>query len=167
MHVLGGAPSWQEACNQRCIRFDAEAFKRAVDHMMDEAAVQLLLHTLVADVMAEGGRTKGLLVESESGRQAVMGKVIIDATGDADVAFRAGAERHQGPDFDRRVQAMGSFLHLGVCRLSKEGEYCAVDRLQPCGQRAVHFLARHDRAVEFDLGTARKGTQEWQEPSCP
>ena len=43
MHALGGAPTWEEACQEWGIRFDAEAFKRVADDMVQEAGVELLL----------------------------------------------------------------------------------------------------------------------------
>jgi hypothetical protein len=56
MHALGGAPSWQEACQEWGIRFNAEAFKRVADEMVQEAGVNLLLHTLVTDAIVEDDR---------------------------------------------------------------------------------------------------------------
>jgi hypothetical protein len=113
MHALGGAPSWKEACQEWGIRFDAEALKYVADQMVQEAGVDLLLHTLVSDAVVEDGQIKALIVETKSGRQAVVGKVFIDATGDADVAFRAGAPTTHGRAFDSRVESMGSFIHIG------------------------------------------------------
>ena len=59
--------------------------------MLDEAGVKLLLSTYVTDPIREGNRVRGVFVENKSGRQAVRAKVVIDATGEADVARRAGA----------------------------------------------------------------------------
>ena len=59
--------------------------------MFDEAGVDLLLCTWASDAMLEGDTVVGLLVENKSGRGAVRAKVVIDATGEADVARRAGA----------------------------------------------------------------------------
>ena len=59
--------------------------------MLQESRVNLLLSTCVADPVMEGNCVRGLFVENKSGRQAVRAKVVVDATGDADVARRAGA----------------------------------------------------------------------------
>ncbi len=141
MHALDGAPSWREACQEWGIRFDAEAFKRVADQMTQEAGVHLLLHTLVTDVLVEGGRIAGLIIESKSGRQGGAGKVVIDATGDADVAFRAGAKTKQGRDFDGRVQSMGSFIHIGgISPLTKQQLSDAGERVrQAITQGRLHF----------------------------
>jgi len=113
MYAIGGAPTWAEACQEWGVRFDAEALKVVADRMCKEAGVDLLLHTFATDVVVENDAIKALIVESKSGRQAVTGQDFIDATGDGDVAFRAGAPTKQGRDFDGQVESMGSFIHIG------------------------------------------------------
>jgi ribulose 1,5-bisphosphate synthetase/thiazole synthase len=131
MHALGGALTWEEACREWGIRFDAETFKRVADEMVQEAGVNLMLHALVTDAVVEDGQITATIIESKSGRQAVAGKVIVDATGDADVASRAGAQIRQGRDFDGRVESMGSFMHIGgVPELSEEQLATARDKVQ-------------------------------------
>lgn len=65
--------------------------------MMEENGVHLLLHSLVVDVMKEGKTIKGVIVENTSGRQAVLGKVVIDCTGEGDVSVWAGAPYEKLP----------------------------------------------------------------------
>jgi hypothetical protein len=59
--------------------------------MMQENKVHLLLHSLVVDVLKEGNVVCGVVVENTAGRQTVLGKVVIDCTGEGDIASRAGA----------------------------------------------------------------------------
>ena len=59
--------------------------------MMTENGVNLLLHSLVVDVAKDGDVVKGVIVENTSGRQMVMGKVVIECSGEGDIAVRAGA----------------------------------------------------------------------------
>jgi len=113
MHSIGGAESWAEAIQDWGIHFDAEAIKVTLDEMCVEAGVELMLHTYVADVVMDGEQIGAILVENKSGRQAVVGKVFVDATGDADVAYRAGAPTTHGRPFDQRPMSMGTFIHLG------------------------------------------------------
>jgi hypothetical protein len=70
--------------------FDTEKFKFLALKMVREAGVKILFHTIFADVIMEGDDVKGIIIENKSGRQAVFAKIVIDATGDGDVAFRAG-----------------------------------------------------------------------------
>lgn len=121
MHALGGAVGWEESLTCWGINFDVEAFKYVADRLVTEAGVELLLHALATDVVAADGRIEGLVVESKSGRGAVRAKMVVDATGDADVVARAGIPYTQGRAFDGAVQSSGSFFYLmGVPDLSEE-----------------------------------------------
>jgi len=70
---------------------DTEKFKYVTLRMCAEAGVDLMFHTYFCDSIVEGGALRGALVESKSGRRALMAQVVVDASGDADVAARAGA----------------------------------------------------------------------------
>jgi hypothetical protein len=70
---------------------DTEKFKFIADQLIQEAGVVPLLHCHTVDVIMEGSTIKGVITESKSGRQAILAKRVIDATGDADLACRAGA----------------------------------------------------------------------------
>lgn len=71
---------------------DWEIFKEVIFEMMEEAGVKILLHTMVTGVMKEDDIVKGLIIEGKSGREAVLAKVVVDTTGDADVAAFAGVD---------------------------------------------------------------------------
>jgi hypothetical protein len=58
--------------------------------MMTENKVELLMHSLAVEVIKEGDTVKGVVVENTSGRMAVMGKVVVECTGEGDIAVRAG-----------------------------------------------------------------------------
>jgi hypothetical protein len=65
--------------------------------MMEENGVHLLLHTLATEVIKQGNTMKGVIVENTSGKQMVLGKVVIDCTGEGDLSVRAGAPWEQVP----------------------------------------------------------------------
>jgi len=71
---------------------DWEIYKQVIFEMMKEANVHMRLHTWISDVVKEDNKVQGLIVESKSGREAILSKIVIDATGDADVANLSGAE---------------------------------------------------------------------------
>ena len=58
--------------------------------MMTENNVNLLLYSLVVDVLKEGNTVKGVVVENANGRMAIKSKVVIECTGEGDIAARAG-----------------------------------------------------------------------------
>lgn len=70
---------------------NAERFKVVADQMLEDAGVERLLHIMAVGVIKEDGQVKGVITESKSGRQAILAKIVIDCTGDADIAYFAGA----------------------------------------------------------------------------
>ncbi len=86
--------------------FDPEHLKYVSDRLVVESGAELLLHTFVCGVAKNASHVDGLIVENKSGRQAITGKVIIDATGDGDVATFAGAPYEKGNPVDGSMQAM-------------------------------------------------------------
>jgi len=89
---------------------DPEVGKNELNRMCTEAGVKLLLHSWVSDVVMDGNTVKGIVFQSKSGRQAVLGKVIIDGTGDGDLLPFSGAESEDYIDPDLRI----SHLCFGV-----------------------------------------------------
>ena len=76
---------------------DAEMFKWVADVLVQEAGVTPLLHRLGVAPIMENGAIRGVITESKAGREAILAKRVIDATGDADIAFRAGAPVRKSP----------------------------------------------------------------------
>ncbi len=75
---------------------EPEAVKTVALEMLVEAGVDVTFYTSCAGALVEDGVIKGLVTESKSGREAVLAKVVIDCTGDADVAVRAGVPCEKG-----------------------------------------------------------------------
>src|SRR5262245_54536763 len=71
---------------------DPEVMKTVLFEMVAEAGVELWLHTTLLDALNSGNRVTGIRVHNKSGGHELSAKIMIDATGDADVAARAGAE---------------------------------------------------------------------------
>jgi ribulose 1,5-bisphosphate synthetase/thiazole synthase len=76
---------------------DAEMFKWVADVLVEEAGVKPLLHRLGVAPIMDGGAIRGVITESKAGREAILAKRVIDATGDADIATRAGAPVNKTP----------------------------------------------------------------------
>ncbi len=89
---------------------DSEGFKVVADRLVLEAGIHPMLHRSFAAPILDGERITGIITESKAGREAMMARVIIDATGDADVAFRAGAPTIKTPV--ERMQAASVMFHL-------------------------------------------------------
>jgi hypothetical protein len=89
---------------------DSEGFKRVADCLVEEAGIRPMLHRLFVAPVLEGDRLVGIVTESKAGREAILAKVVIDATGDADIAHRAGAPTAKTPP--ERMQAASVIFHL-------------------------------------------------------
>jgi ribulose 1,5-bisphosphate synthetase/thiazole synthase len=92
---------------------DAEMFKYVADVLVTEAGVQPMLHRLCVAPIIENGLIQGVITESKSGREAILAKRVIDATGDADVAARAGAPVRKTPK-EEMMAASVMFSMAGV-----------------------------------------------------
>lgn len=80
--VVPDCPAWTY--------FDLELTKIVMQRKLLQAGCDLLIHTKFVDVMKENDRVVGAYVATKDGLEAIKAKVVIDATGDADVASRAG-----------------------------------------------------------------------------
>jgi hypothetical protein len=86
LRELDENPEWQPMC------LDVELFKLHADRLMRAAGAHILYHTVVADALTASGRITGVVVANKGGLGIVRPKVVVDATGDADVAAAAGGE---------------------------------------------------------------------------
>ncbi len=92
---------------------DAEGFKCVADALVEEAGITPMLHRLCVAPIMDGNKIIGVITESKAGREAIMAGRVIDATGDADIAFRAGAPTHKTPKEDMMAASV-MFSMTGV-----------------------------------------------------
>ncbi|MGI9371248.1 MAG: FAD-dependent oxidoreductase [Hyphomicrobiales bacterium] len=90
---------------------DSEGFKLVADSLVhEEPNLRPMLHRqFVAPIIEEGAIT-GIITESKAGREAILAKRVIDATGDADVVYRAGAPTYMSPRED--LMAASVMFHV-------------------------------------------------------
>lgn len=86
---------------------DAEAVKYLMVEMVEEAGVKVFLHCWGVDAIVNGDQVRGAVFESKSGRQAILAKTVIDATGDGDLFAAAGAA------YERRAHNVGLVSRIG------------------------------------------------------
>jgi len=92
---------------------DAEMFKWVADVLVLEAGVTPLLHRLCVAPIMENGLIRGVITESKAGREAILARRVIDATGDADIAAWAGAPVRKPPK-EQLMAASVMFSMAGV-----------------------------------------------------
>ncbi|MDN5853049.1 MAG: FAD-dependent oxidoreductase [Actinomycetia bacterium] len=73
------------------VAFDPDGWKVTSNELVRESGVHLRMHSWFSRPIVDDGRLGGVIVETKQGPQAVLGDVVIDTTGDIDVASRAGA----------------------------------------------------------------------------
>jgi len=97
MTARGGAsPKWASR-EVPGIVIDSEQLKVVLIEMLQEAGVEVLTHTLAARPIMTGHTVKGVFIESKMGRQAVLAKVVVDGTGEADIANQTGCPMRWTP----------------------------------------------------------------------
>ena len=72
--------------------------------LLEEAGADLLLYTMACEAVVEDGKIRGVILQNKSGRSAVFAKVVIDATGDGDIAASAGVPYVKGRESDGSMQ---------------------------------------------------------------
>ena len=118
------------------VPFDPEIFKLVALDLLDEAGVQFLFHAFASDVIADHG-VRGVVFETKSGPVVIRARVVIDSTGDGDVAARAGAPYQIGRDDDGLVQPMT--LMFRITDFERDG-FDAYVKEHPDQWRGVHGL---------------------------
>ena len=88
----------------RTVTIDPEQQKTLYLDMLGECGVDLRLYTMVCEPVMQGKRVAGVITQSKSGRQAFLAKVVIDATGDGDIAAAAGVPYVKGREEDGLMQ---------------------------------------------------------------
>ncbi|HDN63082.1 MAG TPA: FAD-dependent oxidoreductase [Candidatus Bathyarchaeota archaeon] len=119
---LGGSPGhirdrFWVACGSTT-PLDPATLKYVLDEMAAEAGVELLFHTFAINTVVSKNTVRGVEITNKSGRQIVLGKVIIDATGDGDIAAWAGAPYEKGGK-DGRMMQVSLIVRVGNVQKDK------------------------------------------------
>jgi hypothetical protein len=121
--IVDGMAEQGGAVRGPVIPFDAESFKQVALAKLRAAGVQLLFYTWTAGTLVEGGKVRGVVIENKSGRQAVLADVVIDASGDGDVAINAGARYVTGREQDGKMRPMTIVFRMGPVDVRKIAAY--------------------------------------------
>jgi hypothetical protein len=132
---------------------DPELLKCVLNDMVEDAGVKLSLHSWGAQTIVDKGTVKGIIFESKSGRQAVLGKVIIDGTGDGDLLPLAGAEFDGAIEPSSRSSMLALVFRLGNCDYQKLCDFQEKDR--PKYQELIKGLAEAAGTFLLPLPTPR------------
>jgi len=107
---------------------DPEALKTLSLEMVVERNVGLLLHAWAVEPIVEDGAMRGAIFESKEGRHAILAKVVVDATGDADLLARAGAALESDIDESDIHHCINTAFLLGGVDMARWLAFRAEDR---------------------------------------
>lgn len=96
-----------------CGPFDSEAFKIVAETMCVESGVELLYNAMFLSTVRSGGDSviEQVIFATKAGLIGIEAKVVIDCTGDADVAYESGVPFKYGDD-DGKTQPTSIFFSV-------------------------------------------------------
>ena len=95
------------------VSLDGHVWKCVAMNGLLESGVKVMLHTQVVDTLREGDRITGVVAQHKSGQQKILADVVIDCSGDGDVAARGGAVWEKGRTADGLVQSPSLAVRIG------------------------------------------------------
>jgi hypothetical protein len=145
---LGGLNAPQDGMQGRIrVRsYDVAAYKCAADGWLLDAGAELLFHAAAVGVaMGDGGRLDAVLVETRSGRRAILAREFVDASGDADIAHHAGVPYELGDGAGDGLYP-GTMFRVGAVDAARAqaaiGEFKAIDALMERAAGRYRFPRR-------------------------
>jgi len=102
--------------------YHPEVYKVLACEMLEEAGVEILLHSSAIDVRMDGDRISGIVLYNKSGISQLEAKVYVDATGDGDIAYMAGVPWEKGND-EHKVQPMTMKFRMKGVELDEVKRY--------------------------------------------
>ncbi len=149
--AAGGTDGYQilDLWQSSQVSLEPVVVKCVIQAMLEEAGAEFLFDAQVSDAVMQGDRLVGVEIQKRSGREIVFGDVFIDATGDAELAYRAGAPIHLGDPATGAMQPPTLLVRLlGVdvpamrAHLQAHPEDYVNWRMRPGKTITSEFLAR-------------------------
>ena len=109
----------------KSVLIDAEMCKCVLNDMVEKAGVKTYLHSWGTEAIVDKNEVQGIIFESKSGRQAILAKVVIDATGDGDLLPSAGADFEEDIDPKLRIANLSLCFWIAGLDLKKVDEFRA------------------------------------------
>ncbi|MBL0142026.1 MAG: FAD-dependent oxidoreductase [Betaproteobacteria bacterium] len=116
------------------VPYESVSMKRVADEMVAAHGVRVMLHTGAVAVMTEGARVSAVVVENKGGRGAIVPRVVVDCSGDGDVAARAGAGFDLGHEGE--TQYGSAMFRLGGVDTVRAGQLARA-QIRECLERAA------------------------------
>lgn len=108
-----GDPGEKANGTRLATRYSSNIFAMTLMELAHKEGVDLMMDCLATDPVMEGSRITGVVVQTKAGRSFCPAKVVIDATGDADLMARAGVPTVTGRNFFTYI---GYKIDLDTCQ---------------------------------------------------
>jgi hypothetical protein len=128
------------------VTYEPEALKLAWDELAGAAGVDVLLHATLTGVVVEGRRITGLVVATKAGDRLVRAAAVVDASGDAEVAWRAGAAVER-PSAEQRVQPLTATFRLGGVDTTRLSTAELHEKMAEAAESGRYQLPRREGSV--------------------
>lgn len=132
--------------------FDPEIYKYVSQMMLEEAGVTMLFHTFVESPILDSEKIKGINVVNKGGRQTIHANIVIDATGDADVAASVRVPFEKGRAPDGHMQSLTLRSRIGGVRILPEVDWSQINCLF-----ADAIQNKHINVPEYTVGLLDAG----------
>jgi hypothetical protein len=161
----------------RDVYFDPEIYKYASQMLLEEASAEILFHTFAESPIMESGTVKGVNIVNKGGRQSLYSNIVIDATGDADLAANAGVPFEKGRTEDGLMQAVTLRSRIGGVKILPDIDWPSINQLLKEAIKsgevnvpeytAGHLDAggegvRSERTFNLDMVAGIDATDSWQ-----
>jgi len=147
----GGLTGPQRFGKTWTVTHEPHIWRETADAFLTQAGARVLYHTMVTGVVMEGEHISGLTIDGKSGRAAVTAKQVIDASGDADVIFRAGWQWSAG-DMGK-VQNPTMIFRLANVDMKRFSEFWGPDTI--CSPTVTSWLVDAKKTGRYDVPRAK------------
>ena len=128
------------------VTYDPSILKVVWETLALEAGVQILLHSFCTDVVMDGERITGLILDGKRGLLQVNSRVVIDCSGDADVCHWAGAPYERAGEIDPAQTFTTTFRMLNVDTEQAKafGKKAMWQKMEEAASSGVYQLPRRE-----------------------
>lgn len=144
------------------IAFDFEIMKKLLDDMVTQSGADILFHTFLAGAYVQGEDVKGVIIQNKSGRSIVKSKVVIDCTGDGDLAASAGVPFTMGRESDNLCQPVTCMFMLGNIEFMQPHHYyirdAVIEASKACG---IPFEFSYKRPFVLQMPNCKRCVVMW------
>ena len=153
-----GEPGEGKTMQRYTCRYSAPIYMLALTEFLSESGADLLLDTVLCDVVCENGRIKGVITNGKSGFQYYEAKMFIDASGDSDLLHLAGVPTVQGKNY-HTYYAFGTNLENCQKAIS-EGDVAHLYKMY-LGGKANLYGKFHPEGHRYWLGTSNRDVTDY------